>query len=116
MPALRILAGPRARARLRERGLQPDDVRVIPAAAGGAKGLSLIPLDRFIFGRWLHGAHTVHLLGASIGAWRMASACRADPDAAFAQLAEDYITQDYPRAPGKHPKAADEPRPAPDAQ
>jgi hypothetical protein len=107
MPALRILAGPRARARLRERGLQPDDVRVIPAAAGGAKGLSLIPLDRFIFGRWLHGAHTVHLLGASIGAWRMASACRADPDAAFAQLAEDYITQDYPRAPGKQPKAAD---------
>jgi hypothetical protein len=107
MPALRILAGPRARARLRERGLQPDDVRVIPAAAGGAKGLALIPLDRFIFGRWLHGAHTVHLLGASIGAWRMASACRADPDAAFAQLAEDYITQDYPRAPGKQPKAAD---------
>jgi hypothetical protein len=108
MPALRIFAGPRARARLRERGLRPDDVRVIPAAAGGAKGLALIPLDRYLFGHWLAGTpQTVHLLGASIGAWRMACACRADPDAAFAQLAEDYITQDYPRAPGKPPRAAD---------
>jgi hypothetical protein len=108
MQALQVFAGPRARARLRERGLAPADVRVIPAAAGGPKGLVLNGLDRYLFGHWLRDAgHTVHLLGASIGAWRMAVACLPDADAGFAELAEDYIGQDYPHAPGKAPKARD---------
>ncbi len=107
MQALQIHAGPRALSHLRERGLRPDDVRVIPAAAGGPKGLVLNPLDRFLFGHWLpSGASSVHLLGASIGAWRMATACLVDPEAAFAQLAEDYIGQHYEHAPGKAPTAA----------
>lgn len=106
MHALEIHAGPRAMAQLRERPLQPRDVRVIPAAAGGPKGLVLSPLDRFIFGEWLAASeHTVHLLGASIGAWRMACACRADPAAAFAQMADDYIRQEYEHVPGKPPAA-----------
>jgi len=106
--ALQVYAGPRARLHLRERGLAAGDVRVVPAAAGGPKGLVLNPLDRFIFGHWLAGSgHGVHLLGASIGAWRMAAACLPDPDAAFEQLAADYLAQDYPHAPGKPPKAAD---------
>ncbi len=104
--ALRILAGPRARAWLLERGLSAADVRAVPAAAGGPKGLVLNPLDRFLFGRWLAGApQAVHLLGASIGAWRMACACLPDADAALAQLAEDYVTQRYDHAPGKPPTA-----------
>jgi len=103
-----MFAGPRARARLRERGFVASDVRVIPAAAGGPKGLALNALDRFIFGRWLReGAQPVHLIGASIGAWRMAVACLPDADAAFAQMADDYIGQDYPREPGRQPKARD---------
>ena len=107
MNALRVHAGPRARARLRERGLRPADVRVIPAAAGGPKGLALLPLDRFLFGHWLAGStHSLHLLGASIGAWRMAAACLPDADAALAQLGEDYITQTYPHAPGRPPTAS----------
>jgi hypothetical protein len=102
--ALQIHAGPRALAQLRERGLRPQDVRVIPAAAGGPKGLVLNPLDRYLFGHWLAGAaQTVHLLGASIGAWRMACACLPDADAALAELAEDYITQRYEHAPGQPP-------------
>ena len=44
--ALPGFAGPRALVHLRERGLKPADVRVIPAAAGGPKGLILNPLDR----------------------------------------------------------------------
>src|SRR4051794_232910 len=81
MKALQVLAGPIAAQRLRERGLQPSDIRAIPAAAGGPKGLILNPLDRFLFGQWLpRSGQVVHLLGASIGAWRMASACRRDPD------------------------------------
>ncbi len=102
--ALAVHAGPRALAHLREQGLRPSDVRAMPAAAGGPKGLALLPLDRFIFGHWLpQSTHTVHLLGSSIGAWRMAAACLPNADAALAQLAEDYITQSYPSAPGKVP-------------
>ncbi|MBC7938531.1 MAG: phospholipase [Chitinophagaceae bacterium] len=105
-PALQVLAGPRARALMLERGLQAVDVRAIPAAAGGAKGLVLNPLDRMLFGSWLSAApQTVHLLGASIGAWRMAAAMLPDADAALAQVAEDYITQDYQHRPGKAPSA-----------
>ena len=107
MKALQVFAGPVARQRLRERGLQSADVRVVPAAAGGPKGLVLLPLDRFIFGEWLpRSPHTVHLIGASIGAWRMATACLGDAAAAFDQLADDYIHQDYPHAPGKKPTAS----------
>jgi hypothetical protein len=88
--------------------LRPADVRVVPAAAGGPKGLALNALDRFIFGRWLtESVQTVHLLGASIGAWRMAAACRADANAALRELADDYIAQEYPHAPGKAPKSCD---------
>lgn len=102
--ALRVLAGPRARAHLRARGLRAADVRAVAGAAGGPKGLVLNPLDRFVFGHWLHGqAQPVHLLGASIGAWRMACACRPDADAALAEMAEDYIAQRYQHAPGRAP-------------
>ena len=106
MKALSIHAGPLALAALREHGLRPQDVRVIPAAAGGPKGLVLNPLDQYIFGDWLaHSQHTVHLLGASIGAWRMATACLNDPAPEFAQMAHDSIHQDYEHRPGKAPAA-----------
>ena len=108
MPALQVFAGPRARQHLRQHGLRPADVRVVPAAAGGPKGLVLLPLDRFLFGQWLPQArHRVHLLGASIGAWRMAAACLPDADAALAQLAEDYVSQAYPHQPGRMPGPED---------
>ena len=103
---LQVHAGPRARKHLRERGLQPTDVRVIAAAAGGPKGLILNPLDRFVFGHWLaDAAQEVHLLGASIGAWRMACACAADADTALAEMAQDYVRQRYDHAPGRAPTA-----------
>ncbi len=106
MKALAIHAGPRALRALRSGGLRPQDVRIVPAAAGGPKGLVLNALDRFIFGDWLaRSAHTVHLVGASIGAWRMATACLGDADAGFAALARDYIAQDYPHRAGRLPDA-----------
>lgn len=111
MKALQIHAGPRARARLRERGLRPEDVRVVPAAAGGPKGLILNPLDQYLFGPWLaRGNQEVHLLGASIGAWRMATACLARDDAGaareFGQMADAYVQQRYDSLPGRRPTAA----------
>jgi hypothetical protein len=106
--ALQIHAGPSALRHLQRDGLRPQDVRAIPAAAGGPKGLVLNALDRFVFGRWLAGSsHPVHLLGASIGAWRMATACLTDPAAEFTQMADDYIRQDYPHESGKPPRAAE---------
>ena len=108
MKALRIHAGPRARQHLEQQGLQPADVGVIPAAAGGPKGLILGPMDRFIFGEWLpRSDQPVHLVGASIGAWRMATACLQQSVAAFERLEHDYIHQDYELPPGKkRPTAA----------
>jgi len=102
--ALRVFAGPIARARLAERGLHASDVGLIPAAAGGPKGLILNGLDRFIFGDWLaQSRQVIHLVGASIGAWRMATAALAHRDVAtaFNGMAEAYVTQEYEVLPGE---------------
>jgi hypothetical protein len=82
-------------------------VGTIPAAAGGPKGLLLLAMDRFLFGQWLpQSTQPVDLVGASIGAWRMATACLADPLAGLARLEHDYIHQHYELAPGqKRPTA-----------
>lgn len=106
--ALCIYAGPAARRRIERQGLQAADVGAIPGAAGGPKGLILGPLDRFIFGDWLEqSTQAVHLVGASIGAWRMASACLTDPVAAFLKLEHDYVRQHYELKPGeRRPSAA----------
>jgi hypothetical protein len=102
MRALRIYAGPAARRHIEQNGLNPQDVSIVPAAAGGPKGLVLGPLDRFIFGEWLpRSSQPVDLVGASIGAWRMATACLDQPVGAFERLERDYIAQDYELPPGR---------------
>jgi hypothetical protein len=96
MKALQIFAGKRALAHLQAEGLKPTDVRAIPAAAGGPKGLTLLPLDRFLFGVWLpQSSQPVDLIGASIGAWRMAAAMLNDPADALAVLEHAYIHQHF---------------------
>ncbi|MCU0941391.1 MAG: phospholipase [Hydrogenophaga sp.] len=108
MRALRIHAGPLALQHLKDHGLRPAHVGVIPAAAGGPKGLILGPVDRMLFGHWLREApQPIHLVGASIGAWRMGTACLEDPVAAFERLEHDYIHQHYELPPGQR-------RPSPD--
>lgn len=105
MKALHLHAGPRARQHIAQHGLRPRDVHLVPAAAGGPKGLILHHLDQHLFGPWLpSGGHTVHLVGASIGAWRMATAAMPNAPQAFARLAHDYIHQRYaPQAVRKRP-------------
>ena len=107
MKALHIYAGPKARALLQREGMQAHQVRTIAAAAGGPKGLILGPLDRFVFGHWLaQSSQPIDLVGASIGAWRMATACLAQPVQAFERLERDYIHQHYELPPGqKRPTA-----------
>ena len=82
--ALAIYAGKKAKAHIAKNGLQAKDIRVVAGAAGGPKGLLLLGLDKFIFGEWLKtSSQPVDLLGASIGAWRMATACMNDCGAGF---------------------------------
>jgi hypothetical protein len=101
MPVLTIRAGARALKRLREHGLDPADIAVLPGAAGGPKALGLLGLDLAIFGEWLPRAPRVRdLVGASIGAWRFAAVCRNDPVVALGELAKRYSEQRYARRPG----------------
>jgi hypothetical protein len=96
MKALRIYAGPAARKYIEENGLHPRDVRTIPGAAGGPKGLILGPIDRFLFSEWLpQSTQPIDLVGASIGAWRLANACLEDSKTAFEQFEHGYIHQHF---------------------
>jgi hypothetical protein len=93
-----VRAGPRAAAHVRANGLAARDVVCVPAAAGGPKGLGLIPLDKLLFGRWFAGIarpKPLQLIGASIGAWRLAAAAQLHPAEALQRLADYYTGQRY---------------------
>jgi predicted acylesterase/phospholipase RssA len=101
---LSIRAGQNARRILHQRGLRPEDVTTLVAAAGGPKGLALMALDRFLFDDWLKRAKPARprlLIGASIGAWRFAAASRLDAAAALNRLAEAYVEQRYAGSPSE---------------
>jgi hypothetical protein len=99
--ALRLLAGPDALRLLRERGLRAEDVDVLPAASGGPKWLVLAGLDRLLFGDFLQRprARPLHLVGASIGGWRLACLAQRDPVAALERAHQAYIEQRFPPRP-----------------
>jgi hypothetical protein len=100
MSAIVIRAGRKAHAHLQQHGLRARDIAVIPAAAGGPKGLIFKHLDQWVFGDWLPAAPRERMLvGASVGAWRMTAACHDDPVSAFDRLAELYCAQTYPPRP-----------------
>ncbi|WP_426191843.1 patatin-like phospholipase family protein [Massilia sp. DWR3-1-1] len=102
MRSLTFHAGPAALARIAAHGVQAADIGIIPAAAGGPKGLIFQALDQFLFGDWLPAAPRPRtLIGASIGAWRMAAACQPDPVAAFARLGQLYCNQRYTAKPSQ---------------
>lgn len=91
--SLSLRAGPAALALIRERGLRPQDIDVIPGASGGAKWLSIAGLDRFLFGEFLQVPRDrpLHLIGSSIGSWRMACLAQRDPVAALGRGHHAYI-------------------------
>jgi hypothetical protein len=100
MASFTILAGQHAAAHVRRHGLTPSDIGCVPAAAGGPKGLALMPLDHRLFGAggWLRDV-PLDLIGASIGAWRMVCAAQVDADSALQRLSEGYVAQRYNRKP-----------------
>ncbi len=111
MNMLEIKAGPRAIKHIREHGLRPQDIGIVPGAAGGPKGLGLAKLDEWLFADWLpEGAAKrttpIDLIGASIGAWRFAAVCRGNIDGVFSadatrtalnSFAKAYSEQYYPK-------------------
>lgn len=100
MNALSIHAGPKALAHIREHGLRAQDIAIVPAAAGSPKSLIFQKMDQWLFGSWLSSAPRERtLIGASIGAWRMAGACQEGPVSAFQRLGDLYCEQCYPRRP-----------------
>jgi len=94
-------AGPGAIEHVRQFGLAPADIACIPAAAGGPKGLALIPFDRLLYREWLGRPGTeIELLGASVGAWRMTALAQPDPVAALDRLQDAYVRdQNYSERP-----------------
>ena len=102
MPSLTLLAGPEAHRLIRERGLRAEDVDVLPGASGGAKWLAIAGLDRYLFGEFLAAPRRrpLHLIGSSIGSWRMACLAQRDPVAAIGRGHHAYIyDQRYTRKP-----------------
>lgn len=111
MNNLNIQAGPRALAHIRQHGLNPADIHMLPGAAGGPKGLGLAKLDEWLFADWLPQGFArrdapLDLIGASIGAWRFACVCRGNTNGVFSSeatraalqaLAKSYSEQHYPR-------------------
>ena len=91
--ALTLRAGPAALALVRERGLRPEDVDVLPGASGGAKWLGIAGLDRYLFGEFLAAPRDrpLHCIGSSIGSWRMACLAQRDPVAALDRGHRAYI-------------------------
>ena len=111
--SIQIILGDRAKAHIANRGLKPEDICAIPAAAGGPKGLILQGLDQYLFNEWLgpdhlqkraeQGVKPLQLIGASIGAWRMAAAASSDPAATLKRLAQQYVeAQDYSKGVDRH--------------
>jgi len=98
--SLTLLAGPDALRILRERGLRSEDVDIVPGASGGPKWLILAGLDRALFGDFFRGrTRPLHLIGSSIGSWRLACLARTDPLSALRRFEEAYLAQRYPPKP-----------------
>lgn len=91
-----FIAGDRAVEIIRDEGLKPDRIRVIPGAAGGPKWLVLGGIDRFLFGSFFkERALPLFLLGSSIGSWRFAALAQQDPVRAIDAFESAYLEQRY---------------------
>lgn len=94
-------AGPGAFASIRKHGFSPERIGTIVGASGGAKWLVLSQLDRVVLQSVLPQLEgPVHLIGTSIGAWRLACYAQADPIAAIERFEAAYIEQSYSERPG----------------
>lgn len=95
-------AGAAAFKEIRDRGLSVGRIGTLAGASGGAKWLALSQLDRVIARKVLpQFSSPVHTIGTSIGAWRFACYCQADPVAAIDRFEEAYLAQTYSEKPDR---------------
>lgn len=90
-PALTIRAGHLARDLILKEGLQPEQVDIVPGAAGGPKGIGIQGLDQAIFADFFERCPQRRtLIGSSIGSWRFASIAAHGVKQGTERLAELY--------------------------
>lgn len=95
-------AGTTAYQEIREHGFKAERIGTFAGASGGAKWLVLSQLDRVVARRVLPRLSApVHTIGTSIGAWRFACYCQADPVAAIDRFEEAYVGQTYTEKPDR---------------
>ena len=82
-PALTLKAGPRALARIRQNGLSPADVGILPGAAGGPKGIGIQGLDLALFGDWLPRAPVSY---THLDVYKRQDPCRKERTMLFSRL------------------------------
>ena len=100
--AIEIYAGKRAYHKIKEEGLNADQISLIVGASGGPKWLVLSKLDQYLNDQFLASAsQPIELIGSSIGAWRMSCYAQKDPSAAIKRLTEAYSTVEYQDKPSR---------------
>jgi predicted acylesterase/phospholipase RssA len=98
--ALLFKAGAGAHREIMEQGFVAERVGTIVGASGGPKWLVLSHLDRVILNEIVPRlSGPVHLIGSSIGAWRMACYAQSDPLAAIERFEHAYVEQTYSEQP-----------------
>ncbi len=98
--ALLFKAGQVAYQEIKDRGFSPERIGTIAGASGGPKWLVLSQLDRVILREIVPRLQgPIHLVGSSIGAWRMACYAQSDPLAAIDRFEQAYVEQTYSEKP-----------------
>lgn len=101
--SLTFKAGAGALESVRRHGFDIASIGTIAGASGGAKWLVLSKLDRAIHASIVPRLEgPVHLVGSSIGAWRLACYAQADPVAAIERFERAYLEQSYSDEPDIH--------------
>ena len=101
--SLTFKAGAGALKFIRSYGFDLASVGTIAGASGGPKWLVLSQLDRAILTNLVPRlAGPVHLIGTSIGSWRLACYAQQDPLAAIERFETAYIDQTYSDSPDIH--------------
>ncbi|TAA47329.1 patatin-like phospholipase family protein [Corallincola spongiicola] len=95
--ALRVLAGKTAREHIQQKGLSPDDIKVLVGASGGPKWFVLAPLDRYLGGDYFKSRKTpLQLLGSSAGAFRFSCLAQDNAPAVTQRFLDGYTQLRYP--------------------
>lgn len=95
-----IRAGARALAHIQKNGLSEDDIDLFVGASGGPKCLILYGLDKAVFSHWFRERKKpLHMIGSSIGCYRISALAQQDPVQSIQRFAERYARQSYSDAP-----------------